>query len=617
MKSEKKATLQEQILKIVNITIIVPLIISLVYTMLFFQSSFSSIFNNNIARVLDDSIKVADTYHEEYKKNILSDVKSIGATINNNFSGLVTDTEILKELLENYTNLKELSDAVVFVPSQNLILAKNDFSFGLVFDYIPSQIIEETEINNPKLLEGGNKVRALIRLNNFSYPTYLMIGRHLDEKVMSYIAETREATSSYNLLTKRVHNLQSLFLLIFVAVLVLLILTARFIAKFLSGKLTKHLGDFVNAISGISAGDLTIRANDTTLIAELDSLSSSFNGMVKELSNSRREIVNRGDFIEAILNQIPDGLMVFDNFGMVIMQNHSSKEIIERFGKEASSIFMRRVSELTNSTSTEKESTISIEGRNFLLKIATFNDETQKYLVTFTDVTEHIAYQKNLLWVEVAKRITHEIRNPLTPIILSAERLEDKFFTLCRNTNESSDFSRYIMNIKRHSEDIAIIIDEFVQFGKMPQIIIKAHNFVDLVTSAISNASFDSEILYEFTSDLERLMVECDDKQVGRVFLNLFKNSYEALKEVVEKKIIYILLKIVDKEIILTITDNGVGFPEELLPKITEPYISTKSKGSGLGLAIVKKIIDDHNWNIRFYNNKSGVIEIRLPFKPL
>lgn len=584
--------------------------------MVFFQSSFSSIFNNNIATVLDDSIKVAETYHDEYKERIMSDVKSISTIINQNFSGLITDTRILKELLESYTNLKELSDAVIFIPSRNIIVAKNDFSFGLIFDYIPKQIIEEATIEKPILIQdsGSNKIRALIRLDNFSYPTYLMIGKYMDEKVLNYIAETKKATSSYNILTKKIHNLQTFFLLIFVGVLFLLLFTTKFIARFLSKKLTKPLGDVVSAIQEISDDNILIKVRTNTNITELNFLSYSFNLMTEKLNKSNKQIISRSNFIEAILNQIPDGLVIFRVDLSIIIQNNSAKNIINSIG-ENKDLFFRQVQELIFNDNLEKEHTINIDEKSFLIKItlANFEDEDNKnYLVTFTDITEHIAYQKNLLWVEVAKRITHEIRNPLTPIILSAERLEEKYSDFFTNKNEAENFQKYLNSIKKHVEDIASIIDEFVQFGRMPQAVIKKRDLVTIIKSTISTANFDKKINYSFNSDFTTLIVDCDEKQIARVLLNLFKNSYEAMQEINNKKI-SIDLKTIDKIIILTIQDNGSGFPEKFLHKITQPYVSTKAKGSGLGLAIVKKILDDHNWQINFQNQNGGLVTITIP----
>ena len=617
--SKKLNNLQNQVLNIVNLTIVIPLIISLIYAILFFRISFSSIFNNNISRVLHDSSVVAETYYEEYKTKILADAMSLSETIHNNAPNVLTDRNILKNLLETYASLKELSDAIIFIPSKNLILAKNEFSFSLNFDYIPNSVIESAKIDKPVLIEnlGSNKIRAIVELDNFSYPTYLLIGRYMDDKVVKYIAGTQNAMSSYNMLTKKIHDLQNIFLIIFIVMLVLLTFTSKFIAKFLTKKLVTPINSFVSATQTIADGDLSVQLIKKTSITELDHLIDSFNSMTNEIDKSRKQIISRGNFIEAIIRQIPDGLILFDEDRKIILHNQFSMTVIDNFSDSNREEFFIRLNNFLDDGNFSEERTINIDGLSLLLKITVvnFDNNETNYLVTFSDITEHLSYQKNLLWIEVAKRITHEIRNPLTPIILSAERLEDRYLKFLENEKDIEIFLKYINNIKRHTNDISMIIDEFIQFGKMPKAVIKKYDIILIIQNVISSANFDNNIKYVFTKNVETLTVDCDEKQISRALLNIFKNSYEAMTTN-ENKEIYIDLYYSNDWLILKIHDNGQGFPEELLNKITEPYVSTKVKGSGLGLAIVKKILDDHKIELSFANNAEGAT-IKLVFKEI
>lgn len=614
-KSQKLNNLQNQVLNIVNLTIVIPLIISLIYAILFFRISFSSIFNNNISRVLHDSSLVAETYYEEYKTKILADSISLSETIRNNALNVLTDRNILKNLLETYVGLKELSDAIIFIPSKNLILAKNEFSFSLNFDYIPNSVIESAKINKPVLIEniGSNKIRAIVELDNFSYPTYLLIGRYMDGKVVKYITGTQNAMSSYNVLTKKIHDLQNIFLIIFIAMLVLIALTSKFIAKFLTRKLVTPINSFVFATQTISEGDLSVQLIKKTSITELDHLIDSFNSMTSEIDKSRKQIISRGNFIEAIIRQIPDGLVLFDKDRKIILRNQFSITVIEGFSDLSKEEFFIKLNDFLDDGNFNEERTINIHGLSLLLKITVvnFDNNEANYLVTFSDITEHLSYQKNLLWIEVAKRITHEIRNPLTPIVLSAERLEDRYLKFLDQEKDIESFLKYINNIKKHTNDISMIIDEFVQFGKMPKAVIKKHDIILIIQNVISSSNFDNNIKYVFVKNVDNLLVDCDEKQIARALLNIFKNSYEAMT-MIENKEIYIDLNYSNDVLILKVYDNGQGFPEELLNKITEPYVSTKVKGSGLGLAIVKRIIDDHNWKLTILNDNDGHGVVRI-----
>jgi two-component system nitrogen regulation sensor histidine kinase NtrY len=615
--SKKINNLQNQVLNIVNLTIVVPLIISLIYAILFFRVSFSSIFNNNILRVLNDSSKVAETYYDEYKTKVLADAISLSETIHNNAPDVLTDRNVLKNLLETYASLKELSDAIIFIPSKNLILAKNEFSFSLNFDYISNSVIESAGINKPVLIEnlGSNKIRAIVELDHFSYPTYLLIGKYMDDKVVKYIADTKDAMSSYNVLTKKIHDLQNIFLIIFIAMLVLLTFTSKFIAKFLTRKLVTPINSFVSATQTIANGDLTVQLIQKTSIAELDYLIDSFNRMTNEIDKSRREIISRGNFIEAIIRQIPDGLILFDESKKIILQNQFSISVVNSLDEDRKREFFEKIESFLNRENFNEEFTVSVDALSLLLKITivNFDDNKINYLITFSDITEHLAYQKSLLWIEVAKRITHEIRNPLTPIILSAERLEDRYLGMLDDERDIEIFLKYINNIKRHTNDISMIIDEFIQFGKMPKAVIEKNDIVSIIQNAINSGNFDNNIDYIFTKNVEMLIVDCDESQINRALLNIFKNSYEAMSDI-ENKEINIDLKYIGGILILKINDNGPGFPEELLDKITEPYVSTKVKGSGLGLAIVKRIFDDHNWKMVVTNDENGHGLVKIEF---
>jgi two-component system nitrogen regulation sensor histidine kinase NtrY len=260
-------------------------------------------------------------------------------------------------------------------------------------------------------------------------------------------------------------------------------------------------------------------------------------------------------------------------------------------------------------------------GKNhtFLVKIIRANfsyleksntkNENKYFLIIFNDITEHISYQRNLLWIDVAKRITHEIRNPLTPILLSVERLEYKFTDSIEENNRDR-FLKYLENIKKHTLTISNIIDEFIEFGKMPEPEFHEKNLNKIILETIEGSYFDRNMKYELNlfeeNDFQKMNFIADEKQIMRVLLNIFKNSFESF---VEKKISSesLIIKIQtffdEKEnLVLEIEDNGPGFPSNLIEKMTEPYVTTKKKGSGLGLSIVKRIISDHNGSIFFEN---------------
>ena len=590
----------------------------MIYTIFFFKLSFSSIFNNNILKVLNDSSVVTSAYYEEYKEKTSNDAEAIAYSINENKGNSLYDNEKLKVLLDSYVTLKELSDAVVFIPSKNLILAKNEFGFALSFDFVPQWALNQAGMQKALLIENikSNKIKALMELENFPYKTYLLVARYVDDKVLRYIDDTKNAVSEYNVLSKKIHKLQAIFLLIFAFFLVFLIIISRFVSGILTRKLVNPIDNFVQTIKIISMGDLSERLIQKTLIEEMNIFIESFNSMLDQLEESRSELASRNDFIEAILTQIPSGFVAIDKNYEIFVTNNVASQVLKN--DDLKNEFLLQIKSIIPENK-KNEHQITIGKNHFLVKIALAQfkklkniSKNSNHLIIFTDITEHIAYQKNLLWTEVAKRITHEIRNPLTPIILSADRLEDKYSEKIENDKES--FLKYIHNIKRYANDIALIIDEFIRFGRMPEPSFAFYNMKKIIEEAILGGNFDKKTRYIFIVDEdEDFLCKCDNKQILRALLNIFKNAYEAMQNI-DKKIIKIELTKKQGELFITITDNGHGFPDQLLDKITEPYVSTKVKGSGLGLSIVKKIIDDHGGQLIIKNseNHNGLVMITL-----
>ncbi len=609
-KLQKTTDLKNKILNIVNLTVIIPVLMGMIYAMFFFRLSFSSIFNNNISKVLHDSALVANAYYEEYKDKTLGDASAIAASINDNTANVLYDNSMLKTLLESYANLKELSDAVVFVPDENLIIAKNDFSSSLLFDFIPQWAFDQSEKNKPILIENlkSNKIKALIELENFPYKTYLLVSRYMDDKVVKYLNDTKNAVGAYDILNKKIHSMQALFLGIFAILLVFLILISRFVANFLTKKLVNPIDNFVYTTKIISKGDLSTRVVQKTQIEEMDIFIESFNHMLNIVEDSKSDLNSRNNFIEAIISQIPSGLVLMDEKHNIILHNGVFDEL--KKDEKLPDLFLKNVISIIENNNFDNDHHVVMDSKHFLIKakLAQFQKmQNAHYLIIFTDISEHIAYQKNLVWTDIAKRITHEIRNPLTPIILSADRIYDKFLS---KIDDKENFEKYLSNIKRYANDIALIIDEFIRFGRMPDPVFAIYDLRTIIENGISGGNFDQKITYHFdASEDEKFYCKCDEKQILRALLNVFKNSYEAMDGVDDKFIKIKLSKDGDKNHI-EIVDNGPGFSEKLLDRITEPYVSTKVRGSGLGLSIVKKIVDDHGGKLIIKNseNHNGMI---------
>jgi two-component system nitrogen regulation sensor histidine kinase NtrY len=622
-------SLKKQILNHIFAINIFITLITVVYIIYFLKTGFLIIRNSNIENVLKNSYMVSEAYHQENKEKISNDALIIARTLSSQSLDFFENKEQIQILIESYSSLKELSEIVVFVPSQNLILAKNNLSFSLVFDSIPSSYLFEAGKERPVIIENLNysKIRALIELEGFPSKTYLMISRYLDAKIVNYLLESKDAVNSYEKIKQNITKMQNIFLSVFFVTILASIFVIRFLTKIISNQVIGPINDFVLIASkeGIENVDLKSIKNKKTNILELNILIDAFNSIIEKLNNSKKEIDEHNRFINAIFSQTPYGLFVFDSLNSkIIMQNDATDKLL--FGSmlhglsNFKNLFLNKIKNLflTKNKDLIEESidlTDSSSGKivTFLVKIIKGDfsylekekdDQGKYFLVIFNDITEHIAFQRNLLWIDVAKRITHEIRNPLTPILLSVERLEYKFSEQIAEAKREN-FCKYLENIKRHTLTISNIIDEFVEFGKMPEPEFHQKDLNKIILETIEGAYFDKKMSYNLDLFQDRLEFLADEKQIMRMLLNIFKNSHEAFSQQEDKDSLEIRIKTFsdeDQNIVLQICDNGPGFPPHLIEKMTEPYVTTKKKGSGLGLSIVKRIVGDHNGQISFEN---------------
>jgi two-component system nitrogen regulation sensor histidine kinase NtrY len=260
-------------------------------------------------------------------------------------------------------------------------------------------------------------------------------------------------------------------------------------------------------------------------------------------------------------------------------------------------------------------------GINFILQAKVSAESSQAYvegfIVALDDITPLIAAQRSAAWSDVARRVAHEIKNPLTPIKLSLDRLKKKFEPDTPELKES--YHKYIGTISRHIADISRIVEEFSAFARLPAPKMQEINICALLEQALFSAeTMHQQITYGLVTSNPNIMLQVDEVQMSQVFTNLLKNAAESIESVENKHArgqIDVMLRHNDNAVTIDIADNGIGFPPELLPRIMEPYVSTRSKGTGLGLAIVKKIIEDHKGTISLGNRSMGgaIITISLP----
>lgn len=629
--------LQNRIIFMFCLIAAVPTIVVTVFSTIFFNFGIQSWFDQRVSTAINESVVVAGSYFDVQLQLIESDVRIMSQDIDYLAEYNFYNTEQLEGYLNKQAEDKNLVEAVVFKLDENKIIAQSNYNFTIPFNDLPDNAIEEAEANNVVVMKADedNKVRALVQLD-FLNDVYLLIGRVVDNQVLEHMINTRGAASEYERLRGKISNLQIQFLIIFIVVSLLLLFAAIWLGIILSSALIKPLNRLVSATEQITEGNFNIDVNISNKTDEISALARAFNIMALELGNQREKLIEanheiqaKHHFSETVLSGVSAGVVALDLEKQISAINPTAINILsldknidltdQSFDKLCPEIatLLPHAQEFIGHE-VKKEIVINRGTRSSILAVRIMTEKflgkTEGYIVTFDDITTLVLAQRSAAWSDVARKIAHEIKNPLTPIHLAAERLKKKY---SGEVSDIKNFDKYIDIIVKHVKDIGTMVEEFVQFARMPTPSFEAVNISQLIREAIfSRKCLDKNIQYVTEINIDPAMVNCDTRQISQVLLNLLKNAEEAIEEGPNSNngIIKVILLKRDNFIELEVIDNGGGFPSELFDRLTEPYLTSKATGTGLGLAIVKKILDEHKIDLSLANNDEGAT-IKLTFK--
>ncbi len=631
--------LQTRIVLMFSLACSIPTIIVTVFSVMFFNIGIESWFDYRVSTAIEESVAVAEAYLSEHKEVIRADVLAMANDLNREAYDLINNPELFHKVVMAQAALRSLTEAVVF--QQNKILAQTDLSFSFAFERLPPDIIAQAAKGEVVVLtsDQDDKVRALIKLDNY-FDTYLLVGRFVDNKVLAHMETTQGAASEYQRLKSQVYDIQIKFAIIFIIVALLLLLAAIWFGMLFAGGIARPISRMVQATERVKAGDLTARVEEGPKNDEIATLARAFNRMTTQLDRQRSELIDanrqidaRRYFSETVLSGVSAGVIALDRNKKISLVNPSAQLLLRVtaagwIGKQFEEVLPEMYALLLQAEQSpnhifQSEITMMREGRRLVLLVRVTVEKRTKeiegYVVTFDDITALVAAQRSAAWADVARRIAHEIKNPLTPIHLAAERLKRKY---SREVKESEMFIKYTDTIIRHVGDIGSIVEEFVDFARMPAPVFASADLVELVRGVVfSQQCIGTGTEYRLEVSSPVIMLYCDASQIIRLVINILKNAEESIEvkhsehaEETYKGIINITIRAEGEgRCLLTIEDNGRGFPEELLDRLTEPYVTTRIKGTGLGLAIVKKIMEEHNGSLKL-SNKEGWAHVQLEF---
>ncbi len=641
--------LQRRIIFMFSALTIMPALVVSLFAILLFHLGIQSWFNQRVTTALGESVTVAQAYLKEHESILRVDSMGLASDIEMQLSRIMmVDPTLLTPLINRLAELRSINEAVIMQNSQ--IIAQTNLSFALSFERITDDKRMRASQGDPVIwVEDGERLRAMVKLNTVT-DTYLIIGRLLDQQVLNHMDNATGAVAEYQRLKNQVSQLQLQFSVVFGLLVLMLLLLSIWYGMQFAVRLIIPIARLIRAAERVRDGDYEVKVPIGAREDEISTLIRAFNRMTGELErkhgqleDANRKVDGSRRFSEAVLAGISAGVIAVDKHKNITLHNSAACEILchNRDNDLSRRNIFEVFGELKGSFSEIKDKPHDVLTKQLKIErggvhrhlvvhltVEMFEGELQGYVLTFDDLTALVAAQRNAAWADVARRVAHEIKNPLTPIQLSAERLRRKYSP--QITEDLASYQRYTDTIIRHVGDIGRMVEEFVGFARMPDPVFEPINLEALIKKVIfSEKTAHPAIGYHICANAKNSDMPGDERQLTRAFTNLLKNAAEAIEGVEKREQVAMddgSKRTVKPEIrveitgdaahymVVTIKDNGPGFPASLLERIMEPYITTKEKGSGLGLAIVKKIMEDHGAEMQLLNHENAGAEVILTF---
>ena len=639
--------LHTRLVMLFSVIAVIPTIVVAVFSVVLFDFGIRSWFTERIGAAVDASQAVAAAYLEEHRQNITGDALAMAIDLNRQAPFLMARPKQLMKFVQAQAAIRNLTEVVVFETSGK-VLAKTGLSLTFDFEPFPETAFQKARNGEVATLTSEvDRVRAIVRLDSF-VDAYLYVGRFVDPEILSYIDNTKQATAEYNLLQGKRVDVQITFALIFAIVALLLLFSAIWVGLNLATQLADPVSRLITASEQISEGDLSIRISNTTDIGEFSLLNSAFNRMTHQLEVQRGDLIEahriedeRRQFTEAVLGGVSSGVIGLDKDGNINLPNKSGAQLLglsadEMMNKPLQSIIPEMADLFEMAKISKKVDTNYFDQIESLIELIRHNRQitlrtritaegnqgiTNGFVVTFDDITELQSAQRTAAWADVARRIAHEIKNPLTPIQLSAERLKRKYLSAI--SEERDLFVSLTETISRQVSDIGRMVDEFSSFARMPAAKLAPHDLKLIVKAQVTlQSEANNNVQFSFKIPEEPVVVLCDDHQIRQMITNLIQNSIDSINAKSDEQnnvngSIQIQISKKSNFCYLEIIDDGIGLPAEISNRLTEPYVTTREKGTGLGLAIVAKIVEDHSGTFKIEDtivSGSGVVvTVKIP----
>jgi two-component system nitrogen regulation sensor histidine kinase NtrY len=609
----------------------VPTVLVAIFASVLFQSGLEFWFSNRAQNMLENTVQVARASYEREVDRVAAETVAASGNLAEYLRTVpIEDPRFAEAFAKLQVLNRGLSEAIIFTYGPD----KQIRTIALVNPYdrplskiIPPAALGQLDQKEVVALNSPDRIGAITKLN-YGPDAYLYAARVFDPQFRAQIQRSNDVLRDYRaLLAKsRVNQLKFNAALLLGALIIvgLAILTALRLAD----RLVRPVGQLVEAAGRVEAGDFSARVPVSKTEDEVQTLATAFNRMTgrleeqtNELRGANTQLETRRAFIEAVLSSVTAGVIAVDSKHRILLLNRSAETLLEQGegveGKTLGSL-SPELEEFMRGQQSEANVLLNADGvqRTLAVKRVRYQDGS---VLTFDDITDQLTDQRRAAWSDIARRIAHEIKNPLTPIQLAAERLQRRFGG--EVTSEPETFERLTGTIVRQVGDLRRMVDEFSNFARMPKPVFRENDGHEIARQAM----FLHEVAHPavtFTLDPPTgdFRMVCDRRQLAQALTNVVKNAVEAIESRRNRGEHSLAgdrvdLKLQQQEgtLVINVLDTGIGLPEDR-ERLTEPYMTTRVRGTGLGLAIVKKIVEEHMGEIAFLDRPGGGTQVRISF---
>ncbi|HSF64556.1 MAG TPA: PAS domain-containing sensor histidine kinase [Paracoccaceae bacterium] len=628
---------------------LIPTVLVAVFAVLTVNVGLEGWFSERVRDVVGSSLSAAQAYDGEHREDLTEDALALAAYLNvaKQSTFFLADDQLRPVLSQGQAAIQRGLREAFLIDGAGELMTRGERSYLFDFERPAADLIERARAGEVVLIDDwpNNELRALVHLDAYA-DRYLYVSREVDGSILSLLDETRETVALYQQLEEERGRLLFEFGLLYLGFALILILAAVWLGLWFAERLSRPVGRLAGAAQRVGGGDLDVQVPEEEGDDEIAMLGRLFNQMTRQLKGQREALIDsnrqtegRRRLFDSVLSSVTAGVIGLDADGRVDFVNRAGERLLdipaEAHGRDLPVLVpefgpvLHRLRD-GNGASVQEEVRLTRKGRmeSLLVRMSVRRSDTGRlegYVVAFDDVTDLVSAQRMAAWGDVARRIAHEIKNPLTPIQLSAERIKRKFRSQVR---EPEDLDQYADVIVRQTNDLRRIVDEFSKFARMPEPDRREEDLTRLLRDAVTLQDVGLPVTARLPDG--PVPMDLDPTMIGQALTNLIKNAGEAIESLQQKGApagyapeIRVTCDLTDTEAVIRISDNGIGLPPDRA-RLFEPYVTTRDKGTGLGLPIVKKIIEEHGGTLALLDaevfegnaHAGAAAEIRLPRAP-